>query len=296
MNSRQLKKPVFGPWALDDVFVGGQLVTLLRLRFVGYTYIYIHSYIHVYILVRICSSSNGHVTSGGYLPLTNGWSVGSINTSGSLRIWTSEPLDPNVGLTNAASPYEGILDVCITSSYWWTAESLQSGSEESVKWSTKVNWLLKRIHHFSSTGGYWKHLVSWNKPGVSFSWSTIPAPVWILFPSWWDALFNPPSYVASPEVILPDLVRRFLSGRQRRWPVGPRWCGRTTLWGPVSFHACSSFDANVECSWFTGELAWILFVLIKFSTVGWMNEVEVEDPCGIPICSRVPSSFSSHRL
>ena len=124
----------------------------------------------MYILVRICSSSNGHVTSGGYLPLTNGWSVGSINTSGSLRIWTSEPLDPNVGLTNAASPYEGILDVCITSSYWWTAESLQSGSEESVKWSTKVNWLLKRIHHFSSTGGYWKHLVSWNKPGVSFSW------------------------------------------------------------------------------------------------------------------------------
>jgi len=51
---------------------------ILQLRFVGYTYIYIsiyiyiHSYIHMYILVRICSTSNGRVTSGGYLPLTNG--------------------------------------------------------------------------------------------------------------------------------------------------------------------------------------------------------------------------------
>ena len=57
MNSRQLKKPVFGRWALDDVFVDNSLHfgwegRILRLRFVGHTYICIYTYTQLYTYVQ----------------------------------------------------------------------------------------------------------------------------------------------------------------------------------------------------------------------------------------------------
>lgn len=57
MNSRQLKKPVFGRWALDDVFVGGQLVTLRMGRKdptveICWTYVYIYIYTQLYTYVH----------------------------------------------------------------------------------------------------------------------------------------------------------------------------------------------------------------------------------------------------
>ncbi len=287
MNSRQLKKPVFGrlgfPWCL-------WWTTYFFWRERSYSLDLLDLYIQIY------STSNGHVTSGGFLPVTNCRSVESINTmecledAENLQIWNLNQW--TVG--SECWPYKRRMSI------WRHLELLNpynlSGTEESIKCSTKVNWLLKRIHHLSSTGDYWKHLII--KQATSFIQLNDKSC------TCWDSVSLLMVYFIWPtklccitwRMILPDLVRRFLPGRQRRWPVGPRWCGRTTLWGPVSFHACSSFDANVECSWFTGELAcWILLVLIRLSTVG-MNEVEVEDPCRIPICSRVPSSSSAHRL